>query len=272
MTLLDVMPRLVPKAKGTADHAVAEAARVSFDVFEPMEKDERLIRYLIRSGHTSPLEMVSFKFDCKMPIYVARQWGRNRTAKLNEVSGRYVVLPSDQFQEFRPEQVRRQSQSNKQGSAGPLGGDEAKEFADRSRAGPIVAHEFYRAHLAAGVAKEQARTQLPLSTYTRWVWKIDLHNLLWHFCAPRCDSHAQEEIRLYANAILNLIQPIVPQVVKAWNDYHYLRDGLLLSRAEVEYIRRLLSGTASARIEGLADTEQLEWMAKAARLGMAGAE
>lgn len=271
VSLVDVMPRLVPAEKGTADHAVAEAARVSFEAFEPKDKDEQLIRYLVRERHTSPLEAVRFKFHVKAPIYVVRQWDKNRTFSKNEASGRYVEFRNE-FHEVTADQVRRQATDNKQGSAGVLDGDPAAEFAARSRMGPMLAHEHYGTHVREGVAKEQARMLLPLSLYTQFVFTADLHNLLNHFLALRLDSHAQEEIRQYATAVLELIRPVVPQVVQAWEDYHPLRGGLLLSRMEVEHLRAMLAQVKAGEVGGIGKREQLEWLAKAARMGMTGAE
>ena len=273
VSLVDVMPRLVPAEKGTCDFRVAEAARASFNRFEPAAKDEELVRFLMRERHTLPNEHVKFTFHMKAPIYVARQIDKSRTAAKSEASGRYVEFP-EEFHEVRVEQVRRQSKDNKQGSAGLLEGEGAQEFADRSRAGPMLAHECYKMHLKAGVAKEQARTLLPLSLYTQFYWTIDLHNLLQHFLALRLDPHAQEETRLYAAAVLDLIRPLVPVTVQAWEDYHPLRGGLLFSRMEVEHLRDMMAscGLPSGDLVGAGKREQLEWQAKAFRLGLYGSE
>lgn len=273
VSLIDCMPRLVPAVKGTADFRVAEAARASFNRFEPADRDVELIRFLIRSRHSVPAEHVKFTFHMKAPIYVARQIDKSRTAAKSEASGRYVEF-ADEFHEVRPDRVRRQSKDNKQGSVGLLDGQPAQDFADRSRAGPMLAHECYKMHVLEGVAKEQARTLLPLSLYTQFYWTIDLHNLLNHFLALRCDSHAQEEIRVYANAILALIRPIVPATVGAWEDYHPLRGGLLLSRVEVEHLRALLaaSGLSSGDLAVVGKRENDEWLVKAGRLGLYGGE
>lgn len=225
---------------------------------------------IVLSGNTSPFEMVSFKFHCRVPIFVARQWMRHRTGSFNEISGRYTEFKDDYY-EVTAGQVRRQSRDNKQGGTEPLGGDAAAEFAARSRMGPMLCHEHYGVHVREGVAKEQARMLLPMSLFTEFVWRVDLHNLL-HFLDLRCDSHAQQEIREYGEALLKLITPIVPACVSAWQDYSPFRDGLLLSRAEVECVRRLLAGKSAEKIEGLGDTEQLEWQAKATRLGLTGGE
>lgn len=263
--LIDCLPRIVPDDKGTADYAVAEAARVSFGKFDSSKDDAGLIRYLMRHRHTTPFEMVSFKFHCRVPIFIARQWMRHRTGSFNEVSGRYTEFKDD-FYEVIADQVRRQSRDNKQGSSGALEGDAAAEFAARSRMGPMLAHEHYGVHVREGVAKEQARMLLPMSLFTEFVWRVDLHNLL-HFLDLRCDSHAQQEIREYGEALLKLITQVVPICVSAWQDYSPFRDGLLLSKAEVEHIRSLLGPVFASPVSGLGRRENAEWLAKAARLG-----
>jgi thymidylate synthase (FAD) len=273
VSLIDCMPRMVPADQRTADFRVAEAARASFNRFEPAAKNEELIRFLIRERHTVPVEHVKFTFHAKAPVYVVRQWDKNRTAAKSEASGRYVEF-KDEFHEVTAEQVRRQATDNKQGSAGVLGGDVAEEFAARSRMGPMLAHEHYTVHVRDGVAKEQARMLLTLNLYTQFYWTIDLHNLLNHFLALRCDGHAQEEIRVYANAVLDLIRPIVPATVGAWEDYHPLRGGLLLSRMEVEHLKAMLgsSGLSSGDLAGVGKRENGEWLAKATRIGLRGGE
>ena len=173
-----------------------------------MNEDRGLIRYLARHRHTTPFEMVEFKFHHVMPIFVARQWIRHRTANVNEYSARYSVV-KDRF--YRPslERVRQQSKTNRQG------GDEPVDVADRRRvhattSTSVEAHYAdYQKMLDKGVARELARIGLPVNVYTEWYWKIDLHNLL-HFLSLRMDPHAQQEIRDYANAMFALIQPIVP--------------------------------------------------------------
>lgn len=268
VSLVDVMPRLVPAEKGTADFRVAEAARASFNRFEPADKDEQLVRYLIRCRHTVPVEGVKFTLHVKAPIYVVRQWDKHRTFAKSEASGRYVEFDDD-YHEIAADEVRRQSTDNKQGSAGLLGGEAAEEFAAQSRMNVLLAHEKYRASVAAGVAKEQARTQLPLSLYTQFYFTADLHNLL-HFLALRCDGHAQQEIREYAEAVLELVRPIVPATIQAWEDYHPMRSALLLTRMEVEHLRTILaaSGLSSGDVEGVSKREQAEWLDKASRLGL----
>jgi len=262
VTLVDVMPRMVEDDE-TGDHAILRAARVSTGSMAG--KDDRgLIRYMMRHRHTSPFEQVEFKFHCKMPIFVARQWIRHRTANVNEVSGRYSVL-KDEFHVPEADEVRRQSTKNKQGSEG---GMEAECFIKDCADLPRDCYDAYKEALKIGVSREQARMLLPLSLYTEWFWKIDLHNLL-HFLALRCDSHAQYEIRVFADAMLELIRPIVPWSIEAWEDYHPMRDAATLTRLELEAIRNAISavGLTAPRIATSNDREQEEWMTKAERLG-----
>src|SRR4051812_12411497 len=230
--LVDVMPRLAPVGK-TADFAIVQAARVSYgEGTKQVNEDRGLIRYLARHRHTTPFEMVEFKFHHVMPIFVARQWIRHRTANVNEYSARYSVV-RDRF--FRPtlENVRRQSTSNRQGGEEPMDGNTAQEFlnyldeVERS-------YERYQEFLDKGVAREIARIALPASVFTEWYWKIDLHNLF-HFLSLRMDPHAQQEIRDYATAMFKLIQSIVPIAAEAFMDYHF--DSMHLTRLEIEAIR-----------------------------------
>lgn len=270
--LVDVMPRFGPE--GTADYAVVQAARVSYgDGAKNRSDDRTLIRYLMRHRHTSPFEQVEFKFHCKMPIFVARQWIRHRTASVNEKSGRYSIITSDEY--FVPEidTITSQSQANKQGGSGDVIADakEARALMDEESSGAFVA---YQDRLKSGMRKELARVNLPLSTYTEWYWKIDLHNLL-HFLALRCDSHAQLEMRVFADAMLELIRHVVPVCVEAWEDYHPARGAMLLTRLEVEALRFALIRAADGRgalpaspIVSDNARESSEWTAKANKLGL----
>jgi len=258
VALCDVMPRLVPAGK-TADFAIVQAARVSYgEGTKQVSEDRGLIRYLMRHRHTTPFEMVELKFHCVMPIFVARQWIRHRTANVNEYSARYSVV-KDRF--FRPpaDAVRQQSAANRQG------GDEAVDdvrvasdflaYLDRAEA----LYAGYEAALAGGVSREMARIGLPLSTYTEWYWKIDLHNLF-HFLSLRMDPHAQQEIRDYANAMFALIEPLAPVACEAFLDHRL--HAVTLSRLEVEAVRgRLPLASDNKR-------EQQEWADKKSRLGL----
>lgn len=234
--LIDVMPRIVPDGQ-TADFAIVQAARVSYgDGTKTLNEDRGLIRYLMRHRHTTPLEMVEFKFHCKMPIFVARQWIRHRTANINEYSGRYSVIKDDYYIP-NIDNIRAQSTKNKQGGTEILNEQTAEEFHHRLKDTDKAAYENYKEALDNGISREQARMLLPVNFYTEWYWKIDLHNLL-HFLALRCDSHAQQEMQVYGNAMLDLIKPIVPITIEAWEDYHPMRGGMLLTRLEVELIQK----------------------------------
>jgi len=181
--------------------------------------------------HTTPFEMVEFKFLCSMPIITARQIIRHRTANVNEVSGRYSVLPN-KFYIPTADGVRKQSTKNKQCSEGQVE-DETDAAAFVSKLENICNNSYaeYEKALEAGVGREQARMLLPQNLYTTWYWKIDCHNLL-HFLKLRCDAHAQYETRVYADAMLNLIKPLIPYTIEAWNDFDPYRGAVKLSRLE----------------------------------------
>jgi thymidylate synthase (FAD) len=223
------------------DAAIVQAARVSYGPGTKSVRDDRgLIRYLLRHRHTTPFEMVEFKFLVRLPIYVARQMVRHRSASLNEFSARYSVVP-DEFDLPPPEDVRRQSRRNRQGREEPLPADVAGRFrADLER----VSSEAYAAYsraLEGGVARETARLLLPLAYYTEWYWKIDLHNLL-HFLSLRLDPHAQEEIRRYATEIAGLVRVVCPVAYEAFEEFTL--DALTLSRRERVAVRALLEGAS----------------------------
>ena len=266
--LVDCMPGRIPDAEESADHAIAEAARCSYKRgTKTIRDDKMLIRYLMRHNHTSPLEMIEFKFHVKLPIFVARQWIRHRTASVNEMSGRYSEMP-EEFYTPQPDNLRTQSQLNKQGSEGAIDAAQAQAILDQFTSNCQGAFTLYRQFLENGVAREQARMVVPLNTYTEWYWKIDLHNLL-HFLDLRCDSHAQWEIRVYADAILELIKPLVPWTLEAWQDYSPYRDGLMLTGFEVAQLRKVIAeaNLPAGDINVDNKLEQLEWKAKARKLG-----
>src|SRR5215212_3756321 len=232
VALVDAMPRFAPAGK-TADFAIVQAARVSYgEGTRQINEDRGLIRYLARHRHTTPFEMVEFKFHHVMPIFIARQWIRHRTASVNEYSGRYSVVP-DRFYKPAPEAVRKQSTTNRQGGEEPMDPMTAQAFLDYLDE-VEKSYERYQEFLDRGVAREIARIALPASVYTEWYWKIDLHNLF-HFLSLRMDAHAQQEIRDYANAMFRLIQPIVPIAAEAFIDYHI--DSMRLTRLEIESLR-----------------------------------
>jgi thymidylate synthase (FAD) len=257
VALVDVMPRLVPKGK-TADSAIVQSARVSYGTgTKQVNEDRGLIRYLARHRHTTPFEMVEFKFHHVMPIFVARQWIRHRTANVNEYSARYSVV-KDRFYKPTAELVRAQSKTNRQGGTEPMDPVTATEFlAYLDKAEGLYAD--YEKLIEKGVAREIARIGLPVSGYTEWYWKIDLHNLL-HFLSLRMDSHAQQEIRDYATAMFELIRPIVPIAAEAFLDYR--TEALQLSRLEIAALK---SGGPLATDN---KREQAEWEEKKVRLGL----
>jgi thymidylate synthase (FAD) len=257
VSMVDVMPRLVPEGK-TADFAIVQAARVSYGQgTKQVNEDRGLIRYLLRHAHTTPLEMVEFKFHCVMPIFVARQWIRHRTANVNEYSARYSVVP-DRFYHPQVSEIRQQSLTNRQGGTEPMDGATAEEFLaylDRAEA----QYAEYQALLDKGVARELARIALPQSIFTEWYWKCDLHNTL-RFLWLRMDAHAQKEIQDYAKAMFALIQPIVPVACEAFQDY--VVDGMHLTRLEIEAIK------SGQPISTTNKREAAEFEAKRAKLGL----
>lgn len=252
--LVDCMPRL--SEDGTADSAIVQAARVSYGAgTKTVSDDTNLIRYLMRHRHTTPFEMVEFKFHCKMPIFIARQWIRHRTASVNEYSARYSEVP-DLY--YRPDEknIKGQSKTNKQASDGDLDNDIKLYCQDAIDSVSKSSYDEYQELLARGVSREIARTVLPVNFYTEWYWKIDLKNLL-DFLALRCDSHAQYEIRVFADAMLEIIRPIVPITIQAWEDYHPMRGGIMLSKVEQEALKKIfnIGVTHVSTFKGLSSRE-----------------
>jgi thymidylate synthase (FAD) len=255
VALVDVMPRLAPEGK-TADFAIVQAARVSYgEGTKQVNEDRGLIRYLARHRHTTPFEMVEFKFHHVMPIFVARQWIRHRTANVNEYSARYSVV-RDRFYKPDPANVRTQSAANRQGSAEPADQLTAEEFC-KWLDDVEKQYERYEHFIDKGIARELARIALPVNVYTEWYWKIDLHNL-WHFLSLRMDAHAQQEIRDYATAMFELVQPIVPIAAEAFLDYNL--HSMHLTRLEIEALR------TGKPLETLNKRELAEWEAKKKKL------
>lgn len=219
--LVDHMPR------EDMDTSIVQAARVSYgDGTKTSRGDAGLIRYLMRHWHTTPFEMVEFKFHIKMPIYIARQHMRHRTASINELSARYSVVPKEYY---TPDVLRGQATVNRQGSEGVCEANvpEMKEQLEK-------AFEVYDKLLEDGCCREQARGTLPQSTFTEFYWKMNLHNLM-HYLHLRMDTHAQEEIRLYAEAIFKLVEPLLPITMKAFTDFRL--NAMHLSGPEIEAIR-----------------------------------
>jgi thymidylate synthase (FAD) len=219
------------------DSSIVQAARVSYGEGTKRVSDDRtLIRYLLRHRHTTPFEMAEVKFLVRVPMDCWRQWIRHRTANVNEYSTRYS-LAIDSAQSTQPDQWRSQATQNRQGSGAALPEEIGRQLTEAEQEFQARARQIYEERVAAGVAREQARKDLPLATYTEAYWKVDLHNLL-HFLALRMDDHAQEEIRLYATAIgQNIVKPLFPVVWEAFEDYRL--GGQFLSRLDVAVIQRL---------------------------------
>ena len=225
------------------DSSVVQAARVSYgEGTRKVSDDRQLIRYLLRHAHTTPFEMAELKFVVRVPMDCWRQWIRHRTASVNEYSTRYS-LAIDAMQGTQDDQWRTQAASNRQGSAEPLAAADGHRYSAAEQELQALARRVYEERLEAGIAREQARKDLPLSTYTEAYWKIDLHNLL-HFLALRMDPHAQLEIRRYAETIgQQIVAPLFPLVWEAFLDYRM--EGVRLTRLDREVIRRL---SATGRI------------------------
>ena len=225
------------------DAAVVQAARVSYGEGTRHVSDDRtLIRYLMRHRHTTPLEMAEIKLLVRVPMDCWRQWIRHRTASVNEYSTRYSVA-IDSLQTTFPEEWRTQATTNRQGSEGFLSAEMGQKLTESEAEFQKSAERLYRERLEVGVAREQARKDLPLCSYTEAYWKIDLHNLL-HFLALRMDSHAQLEIRQYATTIgEQIVAKLFPIVWEAFIDYR--RDAMALSRLESGVIQRLTQLAAS---------------------------
>ena len=220
------------------DSTVCESARVSFanenKVTTPQE-DKNLIDYLIRNHHNTPLEMVEFRFKIKMPIFLARQHMRHRMSSINEYSGRYTELEPDFFV---PDEFYKQSTSNKQGRSGEAI-DNSQNMVDTYSKDMEESHYLYKSAVDGGVAKEMARINLPLSTYTVFFWKIDLHNLL-HYLDLRLHYHAQKEIQDYAHAILELIRSFVPMSIESWENQ--VLNSVSFSGRETKALEKFFNG------------------------------
>lgn len=241
-----------------SDRAIVDAARVSYGAGTTHVSDDRtLIRYLVSHRHTSPLEMCEIKAHVKLPVFVARQWIRHRTANVNEYSARYSILASE-FYIPSPEQVCSQSTTNKQGRGEMLSPAEASRFIRDTIADANDAYARYEDHLAEGVSRELARINLPLNIYTEWFWKIDLRNLF-HFLSLRADPHAQYEIRAYADVILDrLVMPWVPLAAEAFVDYQL--KAATFSRQQIAMLQDIVSGRLVGSIAdyGMTKREQGE--------------
>ena len=253
------------------DGAIVQAARVSYGRGTRQVSDDRgLINYLMRMRHTSPFEMCELKLHVKLPIFVARQWIRHRTANVNEYSARYSVM-QDEFYQPAADQLAVQSTGNRQGRGAVLEGAEALAVQRMLARNAESAYERYLGLLnldeagqpidpdRAGLARELARIVLPLHTYTEWYWKIDLHNLL-HFIMLRADPHAQYEIRAYAEVLLDVVRRWVPLTHAAFVDYRL--EGRALSAKALAVVRRRLKGEPVEQADsGLGGREWRELMA-----------
>ncbi|MBX7147350.1 MAG: FAD-dependent thymidylate synthase [Alphaproteobacteria bacterium] len=249
------------------DNAVVQAARVSYGKgTKAVREDQALISYLMRHHHSTPFEMCEIKYHVKLPIFVARQWIRHRTANVNEYSARYSILDNE-FYIPNKENLAIQSSSNRQGRGDVLNDETAQEIQKLLREDANKAYEHYSYMLGnkddieqSGLARELARMNLSLNFYTQWYWKIDLHNLL-HFLHLRSDPHAQYEIRAYAEQMLETVKRWVPITYEAFNQYR--RYATTLSAKAQDVIKRMLKGESlNAENSGLGKREWNELMQK----------
>lgn len=225
------------------DSAICQAARVSYGKgTKSTSNDEGLIRYLMRHWHSTPFEMCEIKLHVKLPVFVARQWIRHRTANVNEYSARYSILDRE-FYIPSPNTLASQSEVNNQGRGKALEGEEAQRVLKYLTEDATRAYDHYEEMISeegqAGLARELARMNLPANIYTQWYWKVDLHNLL-HFLRLRADAHAQYEIRVYADEICKIVSEWVPYAYKAFEEYRL--GGDTLSASALDCIRRMLKG------------------------------
>ncbi|TVR70659.1 MAG: FAD-dependent thymidylate synthase [Spirochaetaceae bacterium] len=238
--------RLVDYCGG--DQRIVQAARVSYgEGTKSYREDRGLIHYLLRNLHTSPFEQVSLTFHAKMPVFVARQWVRHRTARLNEISGRYSVM-KDEFYLPRGEAIAPQASDNKQGrSPEAFDPDRQAAIRDTLQAEQARSYQAYQELLDQDVARELARINLPLSMYTEWYWQIDLHNLF-HFLALRLDAHAQYEIREYARVMLDIVRRVAPLATEAFEEHQM--GAVRFSRREFEALQALLRPVTDGEDDG----------------------
>ncbi|MFO6464453.1 FAD-dependent thymidylate synthase [Jannaschia sp. KMU-145] len=244
------------------DRAITQAARVSYGRgTKAVSNDEGLIRYLMRHWHSTPFEMCEIKLHVKLPVFVARQWIRHRTANVNEYSARYSILDRE-FYIPAEDDLAAQSQTNNQGRGEALQGEEAQRVLDWLRDDSTRAYDHYEAMISQegqqGLARELARMNLPANIYTQWYWKVDLHNLF-HFLRLRADAHAQMEIRVYAEALCGIVRDWVPAAYGAFEDYRL--GGAQLSGKGVECLRRMLAGEeVTQETSGMSKGEWREFM------------
>jgi thymidylate synthase (FAD) len=253
------------------DAAVVQAARVSYGKgTKKVSEDKGLIHYLMRHRHSTPFEMCEIKFHVKLPIFVARQWIRHRTANVNEYSARYSILDRE-FYIPAPEQLAAQSAANRQGRGDVLTGAEAARVLDILKQDSTTAYDHYAEMLneseagetldaeKQGLARELARMNLSLNFYTQWYWKIDLYNFM-HFLSLRADPHAQYEIRVYADAMLDILRKWVPLTAEAFEQHRL--HAITLSKNALDAVRRMLKGeTVTLETSGLGKREWSELQA-----------
>lgn len=264
------------------DSSIVQAARVSYGKgTKKVTQDRGLVRYLMRHRHTTPFEMIEFKFLVKLPIFVARQWIRHRTANVNEYSARYSVL-EDEFYIPETEILAAQSASNRQGRERELPADESEMIRSLINENSGKSYDLYEYLLneegdkedksRGKLARELARIVIPTNVYTQWYWKIDLHNLF-HFLSLRMDSHAQYEIREYANVMADMVKTCVPVAYEAFEDY--MLNAMRLTGLEIQILRPILkdSGISEKRLDDACETagmtnkrEKREFLEKMQRL------
>ncbi len=255
------------------DNAIVQAARVSYGKgTKQVSEDQGLINYLMRHRHSTPFEMCEIKLHVKLPIFIARQWIRHRTANVNEYSARYSILDKE-FYIPEPQHLATQSKINNQGRGAVIEGERAQHILNLLREDSLRSYDHYQDFLNEtnneslnentrannqddSLARELARMALPVNYYTQWYWKIDLHNLM-HFLSLRADAHAQYEIRVYADAMVDILQRWVPMTSKAFEDYR--RNGVQLSGKGIEVVRRMIQGEKVTREDsGMAPREWRE--------------
>ncbi len=247
------------------DEAIVQAARVSYGTGTKTAKnDEGLINYLLSHRHTTPFEMCEIKFHVKLPVFVARQWVRHRTANINEYSARYSILDKE-FYIPKPGHLAAQSSTNKQGRGDVLTGEDAERVLKLLEDDNQIAYAHYEFMLnerdgdvirknSSGLSRELARMNLPLSIYTQWYWKVDLHNLM-HFLSLRADPHAQLEIRLYADEMVKIVQQWVPHTYAAFENH--VLNSVHLSGKALDVVQKMLAGeVVSEETSGL---NKREW-------------
>jgi thymidylate synthase (FAD) len=242
--LVDLLPRIVDNQELLCDAAIVQAARVSYSGgTTKTSSDKALVKYLFKNAHTTPFEMVEFKFHIKAPIFVIRQWQRHRMSSYNELSARYSLI-EDSF--WVPKRLRTQSDDNKQGSGADLEND--SQLIKMMYRHQEESYELYQLLINEGVCREMARTVLPLSINSEFYWKIDLHNLL-RFVGLRSDHHAQFEIREYSDAIKKILKKYCPITMEAFEEYS--TESIKFSKKEIECLNNneLPKGSKSTLME-----------------------